>query len=92
MMCAGRGLEAEIARVRERYADAHYVGIADGAKGDWECLERHTEDRVVDFWHAVEPLGEAAVVLYRGRPYARQAWLDDACHRLKHEPGGPSGS
>jgi hypothetical protein len=43
---------------------------------------------VVDFWHAAEYLGKAAVVLYRGQPHARKAWLDDACHRLKHEAGG----
>jgi hypothetical protein len=27
-------------------------------------------------------------VLYRGKPKAREAWLEEACHRLKHEPGG----
>src|SRR5918998_994487 len=29
-----------------------------------------------------------AVVLYRGHPRTKEAWLEDACHRLKHEPGG----
>jgi hypothetical protein len=64
------------------------VGIADGAKGNWHILGRHTEVQVVDFWHAVGYLGKAAAVLYRGQPQARKAWMDDACHRLKHEPGG----
>jgi hypothetical protein len=26
--------------------------------------------------------------LYRGQPQTRKAWLDDACHRLRHEVGG----
>ena len=64
-------LEAEMAHVKAKYPGAHYVGIADGAKGNWEFLERHTEVQVVDFWHAAEYLGKAAAVLYRGHPATR---------------------
>jgi hypothetical protein len=81
-------LEAEIGRAKERYPGAHYVGIADGAKGNWDFLGRHTEVQVTDFWHAAEYLGQAAAVLYRGHPQTRKAWLDEACRRLKHEIGG----
>ena len=81
-------METEIERARAKCPDAHYVGIADGAKGNWEFLGRHTDVQVTDFWHAVEYLGKAAVVLYRGQPRTKEAWLDDACHRLKHEPDG----
>jgi hypothetical protein len=81
-------LESEIGRAKAKCPDAHYVGIADGAKGNWEFLGRHTDVQVTDFWHAAEYLGKAAVVLYRGQPQTRKAWLDDACHRLKHEAGG----
>lgn len=81
-------LEAEIGRARAKCPDAHYVGIADGAKGNWEFLGRHTDVQVTDFWHAAEYLGKAAVVLYRGHPRTKEAWLEDACHRLKHDPGG----
>jgi hypothetical protein len=81
-------LEAEVGRARAKCPDAHYVGIADGAGGNWGFLGRHTDVQVVDFWHAAEYLGKAAAVLYRGQPRTRKAWLDDACHRLKHESGG----
>lgn len=81
-------MEAEIDRAKAKCPDAHYVGIADGAKGNWEFLGRHTDVRVTDFWHAAEYLGKAAVVLYRGQPRTREAWLEEACHRLKNEPGG----
>jgi hypothetical protein len=81
-------LEAEIDRTKAKCPDAHYVGIADGAKGNWDFLERHTDVQVTDYWHAAEYLGKAAAVLYRGHPRTREAWLDDACHRLKHEPDG----
>jgi hypothetical protein len=81
-------LEAEIGQAKAKCPGARYVGIADGAKGNWEFLGRHTDVQVTDFWHAAEYLGKAAVVLYRGHPRTKQAWLEDACHRLKHEPGG----
>jgi hypothetical protein len=81
-------LEAEIARAKAKCPEARYVGIADGASGNWEFLGRHTDVQVTDFWHAAEYLGKAAVVLYRGHPRTREAWLEDACHRLKHDPGG----
>src|SRR3954454_25101123 len=81
-------LEAEIGRAKAKCPDAHYVGIADGAKGNWDFLGRHTDVQVTDFWHAAEYLGKAAVVFCRGHPRTREAWLEDACHRLKHEPGG----
>jgi hypothetical protein len=81
-------LEEEIGRAKAKCPAARYVGIADGAKGNWEFLGQHTDVQVTDFWHAVEYLGKAAVVLYRGHPQTRKAWLDEACHRLKHEPDG----
>jgi hypothetical protein len=81
-------LEAEVDEVKRRYPEAHYVGIADGAKGNWEFLERHTEAQVVDFWHAAEYLGKAAAVIYRGQPATRKSWLEASCHTLKHDPEG----
>jgi hypothetical protein len=81
-------LEAEVGAVKRRYPGAHYVGIADGAKGNWEFLERHTAAQVVDFWHAAEYLGKAAAVIYRGQPATRTSWLEASCHTLKHDPEG----
>jgi hypothetical protein len=81
-------LEAEVARVKAKHPEAHQVGIADGAKGNWEFLAKHTDVQLVDFWHAAEYLGKAAAVLYRGHPATREAWLEDNCHTLKHDPGG----
>jgi hypothetical protein len=81
-------LEAEVSQVKAKDPQAHDAGIADGAKGNWEFLERHTDTQVVDFWHAAEYPGKAASVLYRGQPAARQSWTDASCHTLRHEPGG----
>src|SRR3954463_5972747 len=80
-------LEREIARVKAAYPGARYVGLADGAKGNWSFLGRHTEVQVIDFWHAAEYLSDAADALFARTPQAKSAWLEGSCHRLKHEPG-----
>src|SRR4051794_16251961 len=80
-------LEREIARVKSAYPQARYVGLADGAKGNWSFLGRHTGVQVIDFWHAAEYLSDAADVLFARTPKAKAAWLEGSCHRLKHEPG-----
>src|SRR3954465_8021253 len=80
-------MEREIARVKAVYPQARYVGLADGAKGNWEFLGRHTAVQVIDFWHAAEYLSDAADVLFSREPGAKRPWLESCCHRLKHEPG-----
>ena len=80
-------MEREIGRVKASHPKARYVGLADGAKGNWEFLCRHTEVQVIDFWHAAEYLSGAGDVLFAGSPGAKKPWLEASCHRLKHEPG-----
>jgi hypothetical protein len=80
-------MDREVARVKALYPDARYVGIADGATGNWDFLEPRTEVQIVDFWHAAEYLSDAADVLFSGRPATKEGWLEDHCHTLKHEPG-----
>jgi hypothetical protein len=78
-------LEQEIVRIKGVYPDVQYMGLADGAKGNWEFLERHTASQLVDFWHATEYLGKAAAVLFRGQAKTQAVWMEDRCHRLKHQ-------
>ena len=68
--------------------EARYVGLADGAKGNWEFLGRHTEVQVIDFWHAAEYLWPMRPRRCSpATPGAKRPWLEASCHRLKHEPG-----
>src|SRR5262249_17438401 len=78
----------EAERARAELPGARFIGIAEGAQGNWDFLERYTEVQVVDFWHAVEDLGDAAAVLFRGQEEARRVWLDGMGHVLKDEVGG----
>jgi hypothetical protein len=80
-------MEREIARVKASHPEARYVGLADGAKGNWEFLGRHTEVQVIDFWHAAEHLSDAGDALFAGSTGAKKPWLEASCHRLKHEAG-----
>lgn len=81
-------LEREVNRTKRAYPSARYIGIADGANGNWAFLEHHTDVQVVDFWHAAEYLGKAAAVFHPRNAKAREAWLEQQCHTLKHEPDG----
>lgn len=81
--------EKEIADAKARFPNAKYIGLADGAKGNWEFLESHTDVQAVDFWHAAGYLGKAADAMFKGKEHAEAkiAWLDEACHKLKHAQG-----
>jgi hypothetical protein len=80
-------MEREVERVKAVYPQVRYVGIADGAKGNWEFLEPRTEVQILDFYHAAEYLSDAAAVLFAGRAAEKETWLEERCHRLKHESG-----
>lgn len=80
-------MDREIERVKVLYPQARYVGIADGTRGNWDFLEPRTETQIVDFYHAAEYLSEAADVLFAGKPQEKERWLENRCHRLKHESG-----
>jgi len=43
-------MEREIARAKERFPDALYLGIADGAACNWSFLEQHTDRQLIDFF------------------------------------------
>ena len=80
-------LEREIGRTKERYPDATYVGIADGAESNWKFLNQHTQIQILDFYHASGYLGAVAEALYPDRSSEQKEWLKQSCHQLKHEVG-----
>jgi hypothetical protein len=80
-------LEREIQRTKERYPQATYVGIADGATSNWSFLKRHTSEQILDFYHATGYLGAVAVALYPKDTTEQKQWLDQSCHKLKHDVG-----
>ena len=82
-------LEREVRLVRSRNSKALFIGLADGAPSNWEFLEKHTDVQILDFYHATGYLTKAADVVFKKDADAHKEWLDNACHRLKHELGAP---
>jgi hypothetical protein len=74
-------------KLKLRYPNAKTVGLADGSLGNWTFLKTRTALHIVDFWHAAEYLGKAASAWFGKDVKGREAWVDDACHELKHSPG-----
>jgi hypothetical protein len=77
----------EIEHVMGLYAKAHRTGVADGAEDNWTFLRPYISDECVDFHHATAYLYWVAKAVHPRSPGARQTWLDDSCHKLKHEKG-----
>ena len=80
-------LSREIEHVQQLYPTAHLTGVADGSEDNWTFLRRYTQAECVDFDHATAYLYWVAKAVQPRDLSARAAWLDDRCHRLKHEPG-----
>jgi len=81
-------IEREIKHVKKLYPKALYIGIADGAKNNWSFLEQHTEKQLLDFYHVTEYLANVAEAAFPEKTvkHQREAWLQERCHSLKHEP------
>ena len=83
-------MEDEMAHVKALYPDAHTMGIADGASENWTLLEQHTQDQVLDFYHATGYLAKVAHAAFPRGPTQRTQWLEERCHQLKHKQGAAS--
>jgi hypothetical protein len=77
----------EIEHVLQLYPQAHRTGVADGSGDNWTFLRQYTSDECVDFYHATAYLHWVAKAVHPRSHEGRQAWLEDRCHRLKHEKG-----
>jgi hypothetical protein len=80
-------MEREINNIKKYYPKAHYLGIADGAKENWEFLKKHTDEQILDFWHVTEYLAGVAEAVFSRDKNKREEWLEESCHRLKHNKG-----
>ena len=77
----------EIERVKEKFPDVLYIGLADGAKDNWTFLKKYTKRLLLDFYHAREYIGKAALAIFDRDKKNRDAWVDDWSDRLKHKQG-----
>ena len=80
-------LSREIERVKEKYPDVLYVGLADGAKDNWTFLSAYSKRLLLDFYHAREYISKAASAIFGRDIKGKVAWVDDWSSRLKHKQG-----
>jgi hypothetical protein len=80
-------LSREIEQVQVQYPQAHLTGVADGSSDNWTFLGRYTDDWCLDFYHATGYLQGASKAAHLESFRLREEWLEERCHRLKHEAG-----
>ena len=82
----------EVDRVKEAYSNVPTIGLGDGAADNWSYLKPLTDQQTLDFYHASEYAGKAAVVMFKGakKKAEREAWLENQLHQLKHKQGAAS--
>lgn len=79
-------LDAEWQRLTAHYPKARRAGLSDGARDYEPWLAARTTWQILDFYHASGYLAGAAPGMERGKAQ-RAAWLEAACHALKHDRG-----
>lgn len=79
--------DRELDRVKAKYKDALYIGLADGAKDNWFYLDEHTDMQIVDFWHVSEYVIKASNAIFSKKKdqESREEWVKTNLHKLKHE-------
>jgi hypothetical protein len=77
-----RKVRNELSAVKKEFPTATVVGVADGARDNWEFLNNVTDRQIIDFFHVAEYLNEAATIMFSDDE--KQAWLTRRCRDLKH--------
>ena len=80
-------MELAITDIKKMYPDVFYIGVSDGAHDLWEFLKKHTNQQVLDFYHATEYLADASKAIFPKSEKKRKAWLETACSSLKNISG-----
>lgn len=80
-------LTREVERAKQRYPDATFIGIADGAESNWRYLEQHTDEQILDFYHASGYLGAVAEAMFPRQGGKQTDYRELLCHQLKHDAG-----
>ncbi len=83
-------MEAAISEVKKQFPNALCLGISDGAKDLWKFLKKHTDEQILDYYHASEYLSGASHSIFSKDERRRKAWLDNAYSSLKHDNNYPA--
>src|SRR5215813_135132 len=79
-----RKMRKELSAAIKEFPKATVVGVADGARDNWEFLNEVTDRQIIDFFHVAEYLNEAADIIC-SNDVEKEEWLSSRCHKLKHK-------
>jgi len=77
-------MRKELNLVKKQFPKATVVGVADGARDNWEFLNEVTDRQIIDFFHVAEHLNESATIMF-SNDTEKEGWLAKRCHDLKHK-------
>lgn len=80
-------MSQEIKHVKQMYPQVHCTAVADGSEDNWTFLRQYCHDECIDFYHASAYLSPVAKATHPRSPTAREQWLVDQRHKLKHDKG-----
>jgi hypothetical protein len=78
-------MRKELSVVIKEFPKATVVGVADGARDNWEFLNEFTDRHIIDFYHVAGYLNEVSGII-SSNDAEKEAWLSSRCHDLKHKP------
>lgn len=78
-------MDTAINDIKQKYPNALYLGVSDGAKDLWTFLKKHTDEQILDYYHASEYLSGASHGIFPKSEKKRKQWLEDAYSSLKHD-------
>jgi hypothetical protein len=79
--------DREITRVKEKFPDALYIGLADGAPDNWTFLKPYSSRLLLDYYHAREYISKAASAIFGRDTDTKTLWEQQWSHDLKHKQG-----
>ena len=81
-------VEGEVQQLKQHCGpDTPWFGLCDGAPELQEKLERYCDVVTLDFYHVSEYVNEAAEGI-QATPEAREKWVGQMLHQLKHDEDG----
>ncbi len=81
---------SELDKVKTKYPDIPYYGVADGAHENWTFLDPIVSTSIIDFYHASEyvKLAAKSILPNKKDKIKREKWIEDELHKLKNNIGG----
>jgi hypothetical protein len=83
-------MKGKLEFLSQQFPQALKVGVADGAKINWNFLDELTDIQVLDFFHASEYVNRAAEVLFSNSKRRQKEWAETSCQKLKYCENGAS--